>query len=94
MRFISPSANRYVGFFLGSVGASTLSGAASLGKVLSEDVTLDGAGMASGDPGFVAVWENRSNVGSDLQDFEDYFTGASASGPPHENFMVLPYRAQ
>lgn len=94
MRFISPSANRYAGLFLGSVGSSTLATAYSLSRSLSADVTLDGAGLSSGEGGFVAVWENRSNVGDDLQKFEDYFTGVSASGPPHENFMVLPYVAR
>lgn len=92
--FISPRANRYVGLFIGDVGSSTFVTAFSAGKSNQSGLALDGSGMNAGDHAFVAVWENRTNVSTDVQGFEDYFTGAATSGPPHSNFAVFPWVRQ
>lgn len=92
LRFMSPRVDRYVGQFIGTIGSSTLSAMNSAGKVSQYDVTLDGAGMTAGDVAFVAVWENRTNVGGDVQNFQNYFTGAATSGPPHTNYAVFEWR--
>ena len=89
---MSPRVDRYVGQFIGTIGSSTLSAMNSAGKVSQYDVTLDGAGMTAGDVAFVAVWENRTNVGGDVQNFQNYFTGAATSGPPHTNYAVFEWR--
>lgn len=92
--FISPQVRRYIGFFIGDVGSSTFVTAFSAGKSNQSGATLDGAGMNAGDHAFVAVWEDRTNVSTDVQNFEDYFTGAATSGPPHTNFAVFPWVRQ
>lgn len=93
LRFISPSAVRYVGVFAGDVGSSTRAVAYSAGKIYHYDIGIDIPNMHSGDHGFVAAWEQRFNHDSDLLDFENYFTGVAA-GPPHTNFAVFPFVVQ
>lgn len=93
-RFISPNVSRYVGFFVGDVGSSTMVAANSIGKNFAYDATVDGSGGAQGDHFFTAIWENRTNVGTDVQGFEDYFTGAASSGPPHTNFATYSWTWQ
>jgi hypothetical protein len=94
MRFISPRVNKYVGYFIGTVGSSTQVAANFVGTVPQYSITLDGAGMNAGDHAFVTVWENRTNVGTDVQNFQDYFTGAATSGPPHTSYAVFEWVKQ
>ena len=92
-RFISPMANRYVGYFIGDVGSSTNIGADLQGKVPTTNISLNVPGMNSGDHAFVVVWENRTNLDSDVPNFIAYFTGTAAT-PPHSNFAVFPWVMQ
>lgn len=92
-RFISPFANRYVGFFLGDVGSSTEIAADLQGKVPTTDISLNMPGMNPGDHAFVVVWENRTNIDSDVANFIAYLTGAQPT-PPHGNYAVFPWVMQ
>ena len=92
-RFISPMANRYVGYFIGDVGSSTNIGADLQGKVPTTNISLNAPGMNSGDHGLVVVWENRTNLDSDTPNFIAYFTGTQPT-PPHSNYAVFPWVMQ
>ncbi len=91
--FMHTNANRYGALFRGTVGSSTEVVRHSMNKNMISPQTGDLIPNPSpGERFFVAIYEIRNGpaFGNEVQNFTNYFTGASATAP-HTNYRVFEW---
>lgn len=90
---ISTLANRYGDLYKGTVGSATIVNGHSLGKNIKKDETDTLSSPVAGGQFFVAIYEIRTSIDSDLIEFRSYFQ-TNGTPAPHTNYVTIPWTYQ